>query len=155
MAQSLIQNRNTQAANLAILNDEKSTLTTLLATLPVGVIFADRTHVRYCNDAFRRVCLLDAGSDLIGLKNDAMLFHLGKIVDDASELLKAVSKILESRVLSEPKYIKLKDGRTLRMTSNAVVSPDDRGYLGRFWLFEDMTQDKTSPAELSMALCSD
>ena len=141
MAQALLHNRDTQASNMATLNEEKSTLATLLATLPIGVFFADRTHIRYHNDAFRRICLLGKNVDLVGMKNDAMLLHLGQMVANADDLLKAVAKILEVRTLSEPKYIELKDGRILRMISNAVVAPDHRGYLGRFWLFEDMTRD--------------
>jgi PAS domain-containing protein len=142
MSQALVRNRDTQAANLAALNEEKSTLFTLLATLPVGVFFADRTHIRFCNDAFRRMCLLEPNKDLVGMKNDALLLHLGQIAANPADLLKTITNILEARMLSEPKYVVLKDGRILRMISNTVVAPDNHGYLGRFWLFEDMTKEK-------------
>ena len=78
MAQALVLNRNTQAANLAELNNEKSTLDALLATMPVGVIFADRSHIRFCNAAFNRMFMLGPNEQLVGMKNDALLLRLGQ-----------------------------------------------------------------------------
>jgi diguanylate cyclase (GGDEF)-like protein len=37
----------------------------------------------------------------------------------------------------------LKDGRILRLISNTVVAPENRGYLGRFWMLDDVTEEKT------------
>ncbi len=142
MAQALVQNRDFQAASLATISDEKSTLDTLLASLPVGVFFADRTHIRYCNSAFRRMCLSNPDEQLVGLRNEALLTFLGQIVAEADVFLKSVAEILASYTLSEPKYLELKDGRILRLTSNTVIAPENRGYLGRFWMFEDVTQEK-------------
>lgn len=142
MAQALVQNRDFQAASLAMISDEKSTLDTLLASLPVGVFFADRTHIRYCNSAFRRMCLTNPDEQLVGLRNEALLTFLGQIVAEADVFLKSVAEILASYTLSEPKYLELKDGRILRLTSNTVIAPENRGYLGRFWMFEDVTQEK-------------
>ncbi|OIR08447.1 putative diguanylate cyclase YegE [mine drainage metagenome] len=142
MAQALVSNRNTQAASLAALNNEKSTLDALLATMPVGVIFADRSHIRYCNNAFRQLCLLGPDEDLVGMKNDTMLLRLGQIAAEADSFLKTLAEILETRKLIEPKYIALKDGRYLRLISNIVIAPESSGYLGRFWLFEDVTEER-------------
>jgi nitrogen fixation/metabolism regulation signal transduction histidine kinase len=142
MAETLTRNRKEHAVNLAELNNEKSTLFSLLSTIPVGVIFADRSHIRYCNKAFRLMCLSDANEDLVGIKNDAMLFRVGQIVADAASFLKIISEILESRKLTEPKYFALKDGRILRLISNVVIAPESHGYLGRFWLFDDVTEER-------------
>lgn len=142
MAQALVSNRNTQAENLAALTNEKSTLDALLATMPVGVIFADRSHIRYCNNAFRRLCLLNPNEEMIGMKNDTLLLRLGQIAAEADTFLQSIAEILETRNLIEPKYITLKDGRSLRLISNIVITPDSNGYLGRFWLFEDVTQER-------------
>ena len=142
MAETLIRNRQEQSDNLAALSNEKSTLFALLSTIPVGVIFADRSHIRYCNTAFRRMCLLGASEEMVGMKNDAMLLRIGQIVAEADSFIKIISEILESRKLTEPKYVSLKDGRTLRLISNVVITPESNGYLGRFWLFEDVTEEK-------------
>ncbi|MBU1424847.1 MAG: diguanylate cyclase [Gammaproteobacteria bacterium] len=142
MAETLIRNRKEQAANLAALDNEKSTLFALLSTIPVGVIFADRSHIRYCNNAFRRMCLLSANEDLVGMKNDAMLLRIGQIVADADLFIKLIAEMLETRKLTEPIYFALKDGRTLRLISNVVIAPENNGYLGRFWLFEDVTEEQ-------------
>jgi diguanylate cyclase (GGDEF)-like protein len=142
MAQALVRNRDMQAASLAALNNEKSTLDALLATIPVGVIFADRTHIRYCNNAFREMCLPNEKEQFVGMKNDALLTRIGQIVAEADTFLKIVAEILETRQLSEPKCVKLKDGRILQLTSNVVSAPESDGYLGRFWLFEDVTEEK-------------
>jgi diguanylate cyclase (GGDEF)-like protein len=114
----------------------------LLATLPVGVFFADRTHIRFCNSAFRQLCSLGSNEPLVGMKNEALLSRLGLIAAEADNLLKDVAQILGTRQLSEPKFVSLKDGRTLRMISNTVIAPENRGYLGRFWMFEDVTEEK-------------
>lgn len=142
MAQALVLNRNEQAASLAALNNEKSTLDALLTTMPVGVIFADRSHIRYCNTAFNRMCLLDPSEQLVGMKNDSMLLRLGQIAAETDSFLKIIAEILETRNLVEPKYVALKDGRILRLTSNIVIAPESSGYLGRFWLFQDATEEK-------------
>ena len=142
MAQALVRNRDGQAASLAALKNEKSTLDALLTTIPVGVIFADRSHIRYCNNAFREMCLLGEEEQLIGMKNDTLLLRIGRIAAEADTFLKTIAEILDTRELSEPRYLKLKDGRILQMTSNVVSSPESKGYLGRFWLFEDVTAEK-------------
>jgi len=140
MAQALAKNRDWQEATVAALNDEKSVLDTLLASLPVGVFFADHTHIRYCNSAFRKMFHF-ADEDLVGMRNDAMVSRIGLAVSDASQFLQAVTTILDARSQSESEYINLKNGRILRLTSNVVIAPESRGYLGRFWLFEDVTQE--------------
>jgi diguanylate cyclase (GGDEF)-like protein len=142
MAETLIRNRQEQAVNLAALDNEKSTLFALLSTIPVGVIFADRGHIRYCNTAFRRMLSLGANEEMVGMKNEAMMFRIGQIVADAAAFINNISEILESRKLTEPKYFALKDGRTVRLISNVVITPENNGYLGRFWLFEDVTEEK-------------
>lgn len=142
MSQSLLTHRRLQSSSLTRLNDEKTTLDTLLATLPVGVFFADRTHIRFCNSAFRELCLLSPNEQLVGMKNEALLSRLGLIAAESDNLLKDVAQILGTRQLSEPKFVALKDGRTLRMISNTVIAPENRGYLGRFWMFEDVTEEK-------------
>ena len=141
MAKALAKNRDWQEATMAALNDEKSVLDTLLASLPVGVFFADHTHIRYCNSAFRKMFKFENEDDLVGMRNDAMVSRIGLAVTDASQFLHAVTAILDSRSLSASEYINLKNGRILRLTSNVVIAPESRGYLGRFWLFEDVTQE--------------
>lgn len=142
MAAALLKNRDWQKANMAALNNEKSVLDTLLAALPVGVFFADHTHIRYCNAAFRKMCMFGSEEPLVGMKNDAILLRIGQVVSDAGVFLRAVTDILDTDTLAESRYVSLKDGRILRMTSNVVVTPENRRYLGRFWLFEDVTREK-------------
>lgn len=142
MSQALLSHRDEQAANLAELNNEKSTLDALLSTIPVGVIFADRHQVRYCNKAFSRIFALSDDDSIVGIRNDELLLRLGRMVADADLFLKTVAEILEKRTLTESAYFELKDGRTLRMISNTVISSEDHNYLGRFWLFEDATEEK-------------
>ncbi len=142
MAQTLIRNRDEQAANLEALKNEKSTLSTLLATMPIGVIFADRTQIQYCNVAFRRMFQFDQSDQLIGMKNDALLLHAGQVVAEADIFLRTIAEILASRKLTEPKFISLKDGRILRIISNVVLAPNNSGYLGRFIIFEDQTEEQ-------------
>jgi len=142
MAQALIRNRDVQAANLAELNNEKSTLDALLTTMPVGVIFADRSQIRYCNLAFNRVFAISLNEKLVGMTNDSLLLRIGQVVAEADAFFKIIAEILETRTLTEPKYIALKDERILRVISNTVVAPESDRYLGRFWLFEDATEEK-------------
>ncbi|MBU1775784.1 MAG: diguanylate cyclase [Gammaproteobacteria bacterium] len=142
MSQALVRNRDEQAASLAELNNEKSTLDALLTTIPVGVIFADRSHVRYCNTAFNRMFMLKPDEQFVGIRNDELLLRLGRTVTDADKFLKTIAEILEKRTLTESAYFELKDGRTLRMISNTVIATEGNRYLGRFWLFEDATEEK-------------
>lgn len=142
MAQSLLRNRDIQAANMAALNNEKSTLDALLSTIPIGVILADHTHIRYCNNAFRRMFLVGQNEQLVGLRNEELLLRAGRMSADADSFLATIADILETRKLVEPNYVGLKDGRILRMISNVVPAAENSGYLGRFWLFEDATDER-------------
>lgn len=142
MSQALVRSRDEQAANLAELSNEKSTLDALLTTIPVGVIFADRSHVRYCNKAFNRMFILGEDEKIVGIRNDELLLRIGHAVSDADTFLKTIAEILEKRTLTESAYFELKDGRTLRMISNTVITTEGHRYLGRFWLFEDATEEK-------------
>ncbi|MDP1633668.1 MAG: diguanylate cyclase [Gallionellaceae bacterium] len=142
MSRALVRNRDEQAASLAELNNEKSTLDALLTTIPVGVVFADRSHVRYCNSAFNRMFMLGKDEQIVGIRNDELLLRIGHAVADADTFLSTIAGILEKRTLTESAYFELKDGRTLRMISNTVIATDSNRYLGRFWLFEDATEEK-------------
>jgi diguanylate cyclase (GGDEF)-like protein/hemerythrin-like metal-binding protein len=142
MADALVQNRDMQATGLAALSNEKSTLDALLATMPVGVVFADRSHIRFCNTAFSRMFTLGTDEQLVGMTNDALLLRLGQLVAEAGDFLKIIADILETRTLTEPAYFTLKNGRIVRLISNTVITPENHQYLGRFWLFEDATEEK-------------
>jgi diguanylate cyclase (GGDEF)-like protein len=142
MAQALVRNRDSQAASLAALKNEKSTLDSLLTTIPVGVVFADRSHVRYCNDAFCDMCLRGEDMQVVGVKNDILLMRASRLAADADAFIGTVAAILQTRELSGPHSVALKDGRILQMTSNVVSASDAPGFLGRFWLFEDVTEER-------------
>lgn len=142
MTETLIRNRDVEAASLAELKNEKSTLSTLLATMPVGVVFSDRTQIRFCNDAFRNMFQFAQNEEVVGMKNDALLLRAGQIVAEVDSFLRTIGEVLASYKLTEPKYIELKNGRILRLISNVVISPNSNGYLGRFMIFEDHTEEQ-------------
>jgi diguanylate cyclase (GGDEF)-like protein len=142
MAQTLIRDRDIQTASLNALKNEKSTLDTLLATMPVGVIFSDRTHIRYCNNAFREMFQFSPHEPLLNMKNDTLLLRIGQIVVEDDSFFKNITEILDTRTLTEPRYLMLKNGRVLRLISNVVGSSESKHYLGRFWLFEDQTEEQ-------------
>jgi diguanylate cyclase (GGDEF)-like protein len=142
MTQSLVQNRNEQAASLDALRNEKTTLDTLLTTMPIGVVFADHGQVCYCNDSFRHMFQFDLDEQIVGMKNDRLLLRITQNVADTDSALKAITSILASRKLTDPAYITLKNGRILRLLSNVVIAPESSSYLGRFWLFEDQTKEQ-------------
>jgi diguanylate cyclase (GGDEF)-like protein len=113
-----------------------------MATMPIGVVFADHTQIRFCNDTFRSMFQFDSSEHLVGMKNDALLLRAGQVVADADAFLKSIAEILASRKLTEPKFISMKDGRVLRVISNVVIAPNNNGYLGRFMVFEDQTKEQ-------------
>jgi diguanylate cyclase (GGDEF)-like protein len=142
MTQSLVRNRDVQAANLDALRNEKTTLDTLLATMHIGVVFADHDQVCYCNDSFRIMFQIGQSEQLLGMKNDNLLLRITQNVADADSALKSITTILASRRQTDPVYLTLKNGRILRLISNVVIEPVSRKYLGRFWLFEDQTKEQ-------------
>ncbi len=142
MTQSLVRNRNEQAASLDALRNEKTTLDTLLTTMPIGVVFADHGQVCYCNESFRHMFQFDLDEQIVGMKNDRLLLRITQNVADTDSALKAITSMLASRKLTDPAYITLKNGRILRLLSNVVIAPESSSYLGRFWLFEDQTKEQ-------------
>jgi diguanylate cyclase (GGDEF)-like protein len=142
MTRSLVRNRDEQAASLDAIRNEKTTLETLLTTMPIGVVFADHGQVCYCNDSFRQMFQFGLDEQIVGMKNDRLLLRITQNIADTDSALKAISSIIASRKLTDPAYITLKNGRILRLLSNVVITPENNNYLGRFWLFEDQTKEQ-------------
>jgi diguanylate cyclase (GGDEF)-like protein len=142
MTQSLVRSRDEQAASLEAIKNEKTTLHTLLTTMPIGVVFADHEQVSYCNESFRHMFQIGPDEEIVGMKNDRLLLRISQSIADTDSALKAISAIIASRKLTDPAYITLKNGRILRLLSNVVIAPESSSYLGRFWLFEDQTKEQ-------------
>lgn len=143
MLAALTQDRQFQADCLHQMQQEKSLLNGLLTTLPVGVFVADQTHILYCNPAFRRMWQLDAQEPLVGLPNDALLARVGDVAERPEQLRAIVREVLAAHAPLQPTELPLKNGVTLRMSSNVVLVPEDGKPVCRFWLFEDITREQT------------
>lgn len=125
------------------MQQEKSLLNSLLDTLPVGVFVADKTHILYCNRAFRRMWQLTEQEALAGLPNDALLARVGDVAERPEQLRAIVREVLVDHAPLQPVELPLKNGVTLRMSSIVVSSPDRQQRLCRLWLFEDISREQT------------
>ena len=125
MAEALVRNRDTQAANLAALNNEKSTLDALARHHAGGRDFCrSQSHPLSAMPRFTACSCWARTNNWSDMRNDALLLRIGQIVAEADTFLKTIAEILDTRKLTEPKYFTLKDGRIVRLISNIVIAPE-------------------------------
>lgn len=142
MLGALTQHKRFQSDCLHQMQQEKALLNGLLATLPVGVFVTDKTHILYCNPAFRRMWQLDEQEPLVGLPNDALLARVGDVAERPVQLRAIVREVLAGHAPLQAAELPLKNGIILRMSSNVVRAPEEDKPLCRLWLFEDITREQ-------------
>ena len=137
MLLSRIELQNTHASQLFM---ERARLDALLSIMPVGVLFADKSHrVQYCNNEFRRLWQLGEADEAVGKLDTDVLSMLHNQIAKAVDALNSIENVIKMRTASPPFDIELKNGATIRCRSCPV--PDESGlhYIGRVWLCEDVT----------------
>ncbi len=124
-------------------NEERLRLEALLDVMKIGVLFVDRDHrVRYCNKSMLRMWNMDVTDNLTGVRDAVLLERTQAQLCEPQEFRSHVDQVLGERETSVPYDVMFRDGRILNDVSAPVLSPEPGRYLGRVWIYEDVTEQR-------------
>lgn len=124
-------------------NEERLRLEALLDVMKIGVLFVDRDRrVRYCNKAMLRIWGMDAADNLTGVRDAVLLERTQALLSDPQEFRRHVEQVLGQREISVPFDTEFNDGRIVNGISAPVPSPQPGRFLGRVWIYEDVTEQR-------------
>ncbi len=130
-------------------NEERSRLEALLNVMKVGVLFVDSSRrIIYVNKACRRVWNIAEEENMGGLRDSALLDRTALLRGDDPSYRRHIEEVVAGSGISEPFEIALRDGRTITDISALVPGPKQGQYIGRVWIYEDVTHQKKLEAEL-------
>jgi diguanylate cyclase (GGDEF)-like protein len=130
------------------LRQEQARLNHLLSAMNIGILFEDsQNRVMYYNPAFRRVWLIPESIDLTGRTTKEVMLHSANVLARPDHFSKHILHVLDTHEVSENFEIVLADGRLLTQLSYPVHDTDGR-FIGRLWIYEDVTRERQTAEQL-------
>ncbi len=133
---------------LTLSQQERARLDLLLSAMTIGVLFEDKDkRVLYHNPAFRRMWLIPEELDIKGMDTREALRYSGNALARPDHFSRHILQVLSTHEVSEVFEIVMADGRVVTQLSYPVRDPEDR-FLGRLWIFEDVTRERQTAEQL-------
>jgi len=130
-------------------NEERSRLEALLNVMKVGVLFVDGNHrIIYINNAFRDIWKLPRDENLTGLRDSSMIERTAHLREDDAAYRKHIEAMLAGADIREAFEILLQDGRIITDVSALVPGDKPDQFIGRVWIYEDVTRQKQLESQL-------
>jgi len=127
---------------------EQARMTSLLSAMNVGILFADtNSRVVYFNPAFRRIWLIPESEDLTGHQTDDVMKLSANVLSRPDHFSRHILQVLGTHEVSETFEIVMADGRVITQLSYPVRDSDAR-YIGRLWVYEDVTRERQTAEQL-------
>ncbi|HVS27178.1 MAG TPA: EAL domain-containing protein [Burkholderiales bacterium] len=146
--QQLEQAQQYQQRYYAQAQEERARFNSLLNAMDLGILFVgNQNSTAYYNPAFLRVWELPADTQLAGTSTDELLATLEKQLARSADYTQHVHEIIQTKESSHNYELTLVDGRMLLETSYPVPGADGR-YMGRLWLFKDVTQERRTADQI-------
>ncbi len=134
---------------LQLAQSEQNRMAALLSAMRSGILFVDQEGlVEYVNPAFRTMWAIDADVDLIGNPCREVLHHSPHQFSGPEHASRHILDTTDMHAIEETLELELQDGRTLTQKSYPVGKPSGR-IMGRLWIFEDITQERQTAAQLA------
>lgn len=146
---SLQQAQALQEHYLQRSEDERLRLVAVLDALRAGILFVDRDRrIYHCNQALRDMWGLAREENLAGQRDTDLIERTAALRMDNEAYLRHLEAVLKQRGSSLAYEIPLVDGRVFEEVSALVGSEDGARYIGRVWIFEDITERKLTAQQL-------
>lgn len=134
---------------LQLAQREQGRMAALLSALHSGILFVDREGgIEYVNPAFRRMWAVDEADDLIGRPSHEILSHSPCRFAGPAHTSHRLLEVTDEQDNSVAVELELEDGRTLTQRSYPVREPKGAS-IGRLWVFEDITRERHTAAQLA------
>ena len=130
-------------------NEERSRLEALLNVMKIGVLFVDGSHrVVYINNACRDIWMLPREENLTGLRDSSMIDRTAHMRKEDAAYRRHIEEVQAGEEVSGVYEIALQDGRIVTDISALVPGERPGQFIGRVWIYEDVTRQKQLEAQL-------
>jgi len=130
-------------------NEERSRLEALINVMKVGVLFVDSNRRIVCiNTASRRIWGIPEDENMAGVRDSALLERTAVLREDDAAYRRHIEEVVAGVNVSEPFDFRVRDGRTITDVTAVVPGTKPGQYIGRVWIYEDVTRQRELEAEL-------
>jgi diguanylate cyclase len=129
--------------------EERSRLEALLDLIKLGVLFVDRDgRAQHANRMLKTIWGLGTDENLSGMRDTVLIDRTATLRVDEDSYREQVKQVLATRAPTDPQDIPLRDGRIIREQSALVPSATAGRFLGRVWIYEDITAERRAAEAL-------
>jgi diguanylate cyclase (GGDEF)-like protein len=121
---------------------EQARLNALISILPVGIMYVDTLRkVQFINQECRRLWGLSESDDFIGLHDTDLISQARELMEQPDILMQRFDTALREYGVSAYFDTPLRNGRIVRCRSCVVPDAAGNRYIGRIWMYEDVTEE--------------
>ncbi len=148
LVRTLQTSEETQRGMRESAEHEKNQMTALLSAMKIGVLFEDKSGVvDFVNPAFKHLWGMNDHVFINGCHVKELFLDLSSRFAISEHTSKHVLQAAKSLEISEPFEIELIGGNVLTQQSFPVLS-DDKNFIGRLWIYEDVTHERQTAQQL-------
>ncbi len=145
---NLKRSEETQRQYLGQVQDEQARLVALLSAMNIGILFVSvDNRVIYYNPAFLRIWMIRDDISLSGKAAEEVLNYSTNLLARPDHFSKHMLEVLGTHEVSDSFEIHMADGRIATQFSHPVRDKDGR-FIGRLWLYEDVTRERQTAEQL-------
>ena len=127
---------------------ERARLVSLLSAMNLGILLVNtEAKVVYHNPAFQRIWMFAQGTPLMGMTATEVLSHSSSVLSRPDHFSRHLLSVLETREVSDSFEIAMADGRVVTQL-NYPVRDQDGHFIGHLWIYEDVTHERQTAAQL-------
>jgi len=146
--EALQQAEEKQREYLADARQEHDRFSALLSTMNHGILFVSADdRVLYFNPAFLRIWMIPDNVDLAGRPAEDVMKRFARLLMRPDAFATSLMQAAASREANESFDLQLTDGRTVTQLV-CPVHDRDHHFIGRMWVYEDITQDRQTAEQL-------
>jgi len=139
--------QGSQRQHFAQAQDERARLVSLLTAMDMGILFVSKEGVTYYNPTLARVWGFTQEMQFHGMNIENLLAVVTKQVARPQEYAQHVLHVAATEENSKGYEFTLADGRIL-LDTTYLVPGEDGHFLGRLWVYKDITQERRTAEQL-------
>jgi diguanylate cyclase (GGDEF)-like protein/PAS domain S-box-containing protein len=139
--------QGSQRQHFAQAQDERARLVSLLTAMDMGILFVSKEGVTYYNPTLARVWGFTQEMQFHGMNIENVLAVVTKQVARPQEYAQHVLQVAATEENSKGYEFTLADGRIL-LDTTYLVPGEDGHFLGRLWVYKDITQERRTAEQL-------